>query len=189
VADRALTFERTRPPTDEASVRRLEERLAAELPGDYRRFILATNGGRLAETLCLEQGDVVVEEFYGFDWPEHGGVYDLYWHLDVLGERLLPGLLPVAGDPFGNSLCLSVRERDFGSIYFWDHELETEPASEANLTLLAPTFDAFVDALGACPEVELPEPSAKSVWVDPDFWAELQRQGVVPADRPPPGSS
>lgn len=34
--------------------------------------------------------------------------------------------VPFATDHGGNQLCLSVREKDYGIIYFWDHEEEED---------------------------------------------------------------
>lgn len=66
--------------------------------------------------------------------------------------RISRYMLPIADDMFGNLFLLSVRKKDFGSVYFWDHEFEydedydegTVETYEDNLTKVAVTFTDFV---------------------------------------------
>ncbi len=68
--------------------------------------------------------------------------------LGVYSGRYPKELLPVAEAVGGNLILIRVEGRMKGEIYFWDHEQEgdEEPVWE-NLTLLAPSFDQFMEAL------------------------------------------
>lgn len=71
--------------------------------------------------------------------------------------RIPPNLLPIAHDPFGNLICLSVAGQDRGKVYFWDHEVEVregEIPSYRNVSFIADNFESFLDGLTTWP---LPE--------------------------------
>ena len=44
---------------------------------------------------------------------------------------------PPADDEYGNLFCVSLRDSDHGSVWFWDHEQEAgdnQPPTESNLS-------------------------------------------------------
>jgi len=64
-------------------------------------------------------------------------------------------LLPVAQDEYGNLFCLSLRDEDFGTVWFWDHEEEAdedEPPTEDNVSQIATDWRAFIERLGPIEE-------------------------------------
>jgi hypothetical protein len=70
------------------------------------------------------------------------------WY-QMLGATQLPdGVVPIGCDPFGNLLLLDIMARDFGYVYFWDHEKENmkEPTWD-NISIVAKSFTAFDQAL------------------------------------------
>src|SRR5262249_55045792 len=65
-------------------------------------------------------------------------------------DRVPVWLLPVADDSFSNLFALSVREKDRGTVWFWDHENEAdegEPPAEGNIRPVARDWRAFLDSL------------------------------------------
>jgi hypothetical protein len=85
----------------------------------------------------------------------------------------------VAHAPGGNLICLSLREEDRGTVWFWDHEQEAEegdPPREDNLTMVAESFDEFASRLVAPDDADVPEPTVREVWVDPKLDEILRRQ-------------
>jgi len=61
----------------------------------------------------------------------------LWGALTMRGDRVPAWLLSVADDEYGNLYCLSLRDADVGSVWFWDHEGKAdddEPPTDANLT-------------------------------------------------------
>lgn len=47
----------------------------------------------------------------------------------------------------GNLFCFSVREFDFGAVYYYDHEFEYGEDPEEHITWLAESLTAFLNAL------------------------------------------
>ncbi|WP_160161114.1 SMI1/KNR4 family protein [Actinomadura sp. K4S16] len=127
----------------------LERRLGVELPSDYRSFLLRRNGGRVHDNdLATPEGEeigIAVVSFLSLG-SEGGDSMDEF--LGVYSGRYPKELLPVAEAVGGNLILIRVEGRMKGEIYFWDHEQEgdEEPVWE-NLTLLAPSFDQFMEAL------------------------------------------
>jgi cell wall assembly regulator SMI1 len=128
------------PPSD---VERLEHRIGRSLPDDYRNFLLRQDGG------WMQMNDGAVKEILGVrDDASYNA--SLWQALDTYNERVPNWLLPVASDEYGNLYALSLRQEDFGSVWFWDHEEEAdygEPPSEENIELRAPNWNEFLAAL------------------------------------------
>ena len=61
----------------------------------------------------------------------------------------LGGCCPVADDEVGNLFTISLRDEDFGTVWFWDREKEAsegEPPAEDNIELKAPDWLTFLDS-------------------------------------------
>jgi SMI1-KNR4 cell-wall len=67
--------------------------------------------------------------------------YSIHRKIEVFFGRFPSGCFPISGDAFGNLILLSVRDADYGSIYFWDHERDS---ATTELSRLAPSFEEFV---------------------------------------------
>ena len=127
-----------------------ETRHALQLPEDYRRFLLAHNGGvPIPNTIdFVAQGAPTssdVSAFYGLHAGEAWA--SLAWHMDIFEGRIPPDGLPIAGDSGGNQYVLIVRGARRGQVFFWDHEGETDPPGEENMSLVAASFTAFTGKL------------------------------------------
>ena len=138
----------------------IEEFLGYTFPKPYREFLLKKNGVRRVEKL-----------FFFRDHPQEGscldslfGVYkdfnnNLLVRLKYLGDRIPSNMTPIGRDVYGNLILLAVKGLDRGKIYFWDHELEADPAQGerpdySNLTLIADSFSDFMDGLSDIEAVE-----------------------------------
>ena len=104
---------------------------------------------------------------------------------DVLGERIrmaerVPSLfLPIAEAEGGNLVCLSLREKDYGAVWFWDHEEEAEEGAEPtyrNLYVISDSFKKFWGSLQQFDpsQVELKEGQVEEAWIAPEFLKELE---------------
>lgn len=140
----AVAYERREPPAPPERIAELERRLGRSLPAAYRDYLAEVDGGRLANN------DEAVNSVYGVgDVPDWAS---LWKKLDVFGDRVPAWLLPVADNAFGDLLCLSLRDGDAGSVWFWDHEEEAEedePLTTANLTFKAGSWPDFLASLQA----------------------------------------
>jgi hypothetical protein len=127
-----------------------------KLPKSYKDFILSTNGGTPDKKIFFmsngEEGSV--KSFFGIiaDYS-----YGLLERIKMFSERIPKNMLPIANDSGGNLILLSVRGADYGRLYFWDHNWEAEEGKEpaySNLTLVADSFNEFINSLKDESEIE-----------------------------------
>lgn len=123
-----------------------EKRLGTALPEDYTDFLTKGTVPTRRVFVVPGQGRSRVRSFIGFgDGFEAPARY-----LSLYGRRLPSEVTPIGEDAFGNLVCLAIRGPHRGSVYFWDHENESEPGTAVtydNMTLLAPSFVEFVRGL------------------------------------------
>lgn len=124
----------------EFDVGTFETRIRAKLPDDYRAFLLRHNGG-YPERAGFRGGDDSVEFFFGL-WQKHADL-----NYETLARRnFIPAeMVPIASDAFGNCVLLEVRGSNRGRIWFWDHEMSSDPAK--SVSLLASSFTEFIGSL------------------------------------------
>jgi hypothetical protein len=145
------------PPAPLTDLSAFERSIGQPLPDDYRQFLVACNGGYVGGSLWFmgptpgggtaEAGVHHIggfrEESY-FSLPENRKCYD---------GRIPDALVWVMDDPFGNAICVGLREPYLGQVFFWDHENEPDEEwdgsveSAGNLQLLANSFTDFVTGL------------------------------------------
>ena len=140
-----------RGPADAARLAAFEARIAAALPADYREFLVTHNGGGFVPDEIVLPGAAEPHATVGTVFGLHDGPNGLEAAFgNVLGE--VPAeLLAFAEDVGGDLLCIGIRGEHYGRVYYWDHERSTPGADQPgwdNVTLLAGSFGAFVDALG-----------------------------------------
>ena len=148
-----LELEQPRPPAPPERLAETERRLAElgrPLPPSYRAFLAEQDGGRpIRNTFSFEQDggeqSSRVASFLGV-LPAPGG--DLVETAELSGD-LPEGLLAIADDEFGNSICID----EDGRVQFWDHEEEY-----GNVHEVAPDLQTFIDGLT---EPELPPAAAE----------------------------
>jgi hypothetical protein len=143
-----IELEEPRPPAPPDALAETERRLAElgrPLPPAYRAFLAEQDGGRpVRNTFAFAQGDREqssrVASFFGVLAAPDGDLVEAA----ELGGDLPEGLVAIAGDEFGNYVCLDAD----GRVRFWDHEEEY-----GNVYEVAPDLETFVDGLT---EPELP---------------------------------
>lgn len=134
-----------------------ESSLNARLPEGYRQYLLANNGGEW-EPNCFviseEEGEDSVHSVYGLhSGPEYSR---LDVNREVFSDRIPKDLLAFACDPFGNQICIGIRGRRRGAIFFWDHEVDNNISlvqilgallGKGSLAKIANSFEVFVAGL------------------------------------------
>lgn len=157
-----LKIVRSYPPIFEADLLSLEARLSITLPQEYRHFLLLHNGGKPLQDCFHFKGetgpytDSSVDSFLAVHDGEHDNFEKQY--LFCKSEGLLANnLVPVADNPGGNRICLSISGSDANSVYFWDHEAIDEHDKNANLHLVADSFNEFLANLQEAPLYVAPE--------------------------------
>lgn len=127
----------------------VENLLRKSLPNDYADFLLAKNGGRPKPSVFqfFENGKTTrsrIQCLYGLS---SNPLFGLLQNLRKYGGRIPVGFLPIACDGFGNQLLLSVRKRDHGAIWFWDHEQEADEPTMSNMFVISNSFSEFTENL------------------------------------------
>lgn len=136
----------TENPLDPTLLAHFEESLGESLPTEYRRFLLEVSNGGVNDGALnrWEEGQALVFFVYGIDHPNK--YLDLAKNLRAVGSDIVPGFLPFAEDKGGNRYCISSRDQDDGSIWFWDHELSGlygDDPSPDSLIRIADSFESF----------------------------------------------
>ncbi len=127
------------------------------IPDDYKFFLIQYNGGR-PENNCINFKDsnicTMLQTIFGFT-KERYGSFTRYQ--GVYAGRIPSNTIAIADDAGGNLIIMSVSGPDYGKIYFWDHEMEAyedEEPDYSNLTLVADSFQEFIDNLKSVDELE-----------------------------------
>ena len=150
-----IEFYDDRPPASAEALAAAERVLAEErqmIPPSYRAFLAERDGGEPRQsTFEFRERDVrdqrdLVQWFYSVEPSPGGSLADTVMSLH---GRLIPGMLPIACDPLGNQLLLDTRDGADGPIWWWDHERETTPPDESNLSWVADDFPSFLAMLHA----------------------------------------
>jgi hypothetical protein len=105
------------PPLSAKQVEAAGDKLGTRLPRDYKSFLLRHNGGR-PEPACIV--NAVVSMFYSINAKNK--VHDLLANVRRMRRTLPDGVIPIAVDTFGNEICLALKGKNRGKVYFWDHE-------------------------------------------------------------------
>ena len=136
-------------------IKEAEKRMGLTLPKDYRDFLLESNAGRPEQPCVFEMKDPhrdsmqegTVERFLGITKSERTNLED---RVNGSRDRMPPDVIPIAYDPGGNLICLSIKGKHKDEVYFWDHEFEAEEDEEPtrdNLYLISKSFSGFLKDL------------------------------------------
>ena len=144
------------PGLGPADVDELEVRTGRRVPGRYRRFLLAHNGGYPEPAVFGfsapgwpgGEASSIVEGFLGIGVNPTD---QIEYCLRVFRDRIPADLYPIARDPGGNFLCMGVDDSPKpGEIVFWHHEEEAdegEPPTRDNLYHVADSLDELLSRL------------------------------------------
>lgn len=149
-----VAVQSTNPPAGARRVDALQARFGW-LPPEYREFLLELNGGKpAAPRFRVGNGWSRIHYFYGLGT---GFAYsDIEDGLVTFAGRIPERMIPVAADPGGNQLLLSLAGEDRGVVYFWDHEEEyrneDEPERMLNVRRVAGSFADLVRGLTPAPD-------------------------------------
>jgi hypothetical protein len=148
-----VTIEDAGRPLTEFDIIQIEQRVHCRLPESYRRFLLSNNGGRPAPYMQIVDiehipgGGTDVSEFFAVDDPVESSTIE--WNLSNFEGRISERMLPIAMDSGGNLFCISLSERDFGSVIYCDFEpgFGYHVSESAIYYPVAPDFDSFLEKM------------------------------------------
>jgi len=154
---RQLDFKDHQPPVSPEELAAAEAALAElghRMPSSYREFLAAHDGGPPVQDMfdyTERDGGGEQDRIHFFLGVAESPDGDLVETAQALHGRVIPGLLPVAGDPFGNFLLLDTRDGHDGPIWLWDHELEPDEPDESNLSFVAADLATLLENLRPAP--------------------------------------
>lgn len=136
-------------------IAKFEKELGVSLPEDYKEFMLKNNGGMseldwgfdFFDVAAEAESSSMIQEFlviYDEETYEDDDLKKIYRILRENGE-IPPNILPIADDPSGNLICMSVAEENYGRIFFCDHELEEQTTGCMVMSVVARSFTEFVE--------------------------------------------
>ena len=145
-------------PAPEDEVDKLEQRIGHPLPDDYRKFLIACNGGFVGGSLWYKgvdpEGDEIEAGLHHIAGFREEPYLSINGAIDNLGGRIPSDLLYIHDDPFGNAILIGLTGDQKGRIYFWDHEeeawdddLDFGDDDSDGLLLLANSFTEYVAGL------------------------------------------
>ena len=150
-----ITFSEGKGPLAPERLAQAEAAMGVTLPAGYREFMLEHNGGEPSKTdfvFAEETGpytDSSVRKFYSV---KDTATLNLEWYHNLYCQgdppRIPRDMMPIAGDSFGNQICIGISGPRCGHMYFWDHEKEDEgEPTYRNMHLLARSFLEFLAKL------------------------------------------
>ncbi len=152
-----VTFSHTKISIQISDIENIEKYVQLILPEEYKKHLLKYNGGRCKPNIFkfFEKNKLArsnVEWFFAIHNGELSNLLDNINDYKLKHKRLPNQIFPIARDAFGNLICISCGEKDFGSIYFWDHENEVDYQIENdnnydNLYSIAKSFNDFINSL------------------------------------------
>lgn len=148
-------------PLQDAEVAELERMACTRFPDSYRRFLAmngATNFGhdvqcRAAGPLpprLSTSGLLPFSYFFGATGGTTQDCHSLAWNIDNYAGRIPASFVPIASDGGGNIYCIDCGNYEFGRVFYWDHENESDEddagdESVQNTHLVAESFDDFMN--------------------------------------------
>lgn len=130
-------------------IQRLEQRIGAVLPADYREFLKTTNGmARLRRYMFsfVERRSPTSSAVEALFTLAPHAYYNLEQNLETFAGRYPPETMPIGTDSGGNLLCIGVAGPKRGEVWFWDHE-QADGRGFNGMSFVAKTFDSFLEAL------------------------------------------
>lgn len=133
----------------ESAIPAIEKRLGFSLPNEYRDFLKISNGGSPVPDAVKYEGEYFdyVSMFYSVRRNAYSN--DLFRNIEEYRELIPSHYLPIGESPGGDVFCLSLKNEDYGAVYYWNHEeanYDGEPW-EMNMIKLAASFNEFLDSL------------------------------------------
>lgn len=170
----AIEMTESAPIGGSEDVQNFETFVGSKLPRDYKEFLVKHNGGSPQQPNEVKgHSGASVRSFLGIN-GESGR--DLYKVLENYSGRIPKNTIPIAEDGCGNLLVMSLEKANYGSVYFWDHELEVEEEDEVidnppNITRLANNFSEFFEKMQiiSSENIVVTQEEKDAAWIDPEF--------------------
>lgn len=120
------------------------------LPQGYMNFMLDFNGGKSSYDTFLfnienETNSSIISFFYSIS-HESDDFRTLNNAMSYI-DRYPKGLLPIADDYLGNTICLGIKGKLKNHVYVWIHDMIEEGDKWANIFTVSDSFEHFINSL------------------------------------------
>lgn len=96
------------------------KKIGAAFPETFIDYLMVHNDADLEPNrLEIPANETSIRYFYGTGDEDYSDIEANYF---IYKDRLPSKCIPIAPDPFGNQICMSLSAGTYGKIYFWDHE-------------------------------------------------------------------
>lgn len=140
------------------TMNRVEKSLGIKFPEDYKKFIINDNGGMPEKDMLYDFYDEVTERentsvirrFFSI-CIDNGNIFK-YNLIDICNTMREEGtiandIIPIADDPLGNPICISVNADDYGVVYYLNHEYEDVDTGCLIKSKISSSFKKFLEDL------------------------------------------
>jgi hypothetical protein len=135
--------------TNQEELSQIESYFNINLPIAYKEFLLKNNGG----SPTLHDYKIGGEYFDDVGWffciRNSETTHDLKTENVEMENRIPNHYFCIAISFGGNIICLSLKEKEYGFVYRWDHEIENYDGNpwEDNMLAVAASLPDFLDML------------------------------------------
>lgn len=121
-------------------------------PKLYTDFLKKYNDSELDSNIIAGTEDlgIYIRYFYGTTNDDFSNIEEVY---QSYFNRMPSKCIPIADSDFGNQICMSLQNENYGKIYFWNHEtMDTDYEEKCKLAfgdmiLLADSFESLLDKI------------------------------------------
>jgi hypothetical protein len=152
-----VEFTQTEKEINLKDINAIEEFIGLVFPNEYKEHLLKYNGGQCYPNVFkfIEndyKSDSMIDWFLAIYDGKDDNLKEYIKIYKIDQNRLPKHILPISHDPGGNLICISCGEKDYGFIYFWDHEKEdldsdTNLPTLNNLYFVANSLNEFLNSL------------------------------------------
>ena len=130
----------------ESDLVEFEKKYGFAIPKDLREHYLMYNGGTPKKAVFIKDDtEYEVNYFYSIKYGESMLLEKV---MDLLDNDIFPKwLVPIADDLGGNIFAYSIRDYDYGHIFYYSHEFDYGKNPEDNIVLLSDSFTHFYNSL------------------------------------------
>lgn len=145
--------------TTHAQIQKAETIIGAELPDEYKQYLLSHKGGH-------PEPDGFKIQWGNQEWTEGNDINSIAWffaihdgesenfidYYETHHDRIPKGTVPIARDGCSNLILLAISGSNKGKVFFWQREYEVdfengEVPDYRNIGFVANSFREFIDSL------------------------------------------
>ena len=149
-----INFEYSFPAVNEKNICDFEKKYNITIPDEYKKFLLLYNGGKADRrrfTIRDDKGATTTSSimmFFPLSQETEHNLEEMYLHYNR-GNIVPENFLPIGIDPADSLICLSIKGKDRGYVYFCDLDYfeEDNELKEEYIIRMEQSFNSLVNNL------------------------------------------